>query len=144
MRGTLRSPRPSDIRQQVFWKIDDRRVSSGRIYYRRIARLIRAIRKYVMQHREVMEARMEQFHRLMAPYLDGRSSSEWLSERCPGGKIDRFILVERSVGNGDYFLSAHPARRVAERYHAGQEAPKDWIVSRIVDLDTGEMYRDIL
>lgn len=60
---------------------------------------------------------------------------------------DRFALVEKSRFDRDgdtYFLASFTTPEGAADYHDGQEWPEDWIIQRLIDLDTGDgFYPDV-
>lgn len=49
-----------------------------------------------------------------------------------------FVLVERSIYDGSYYLTGHDSAAGAANYHDSQEYAEDWTIVKLVDLTTGE------
>lgn len=67
--------------------------------------------------------------------IDGRP----IYSACDGALDDlaRWLLIERSVYDGELYLTSHNSPDEAADYHDFQEYVDDWIVDALVDLDTG-------
>lgn len=56
------------------------------------------------------------------------------------GLVGRFVLVERSVYDGDLWLTGLGSPEDASDYRAHQEYPEDWTVEMLYDLATGRRF----
>lgn len=52
----------------------------------------------------------------------------------------RFVLVERSVYGPGHWITSWRTLGAAGEYHDGGEYPEDFLIVKLVDLDTGEAY----
>lgn len=55
--------------------------------------------------------------------------------------VPPYVLIEQSVFDGSYFVTAHRAPKHAAHYIDHQEEPQDWQVVTLVDIESGTHYR---
>ncbi|GGI08729.1 hypothetical protein GCM10011354_30550 [Egicoccus halophilus] len=56
--------------------------------------------------------------------------------------MSHFVLVERNRWHGSVYLSLHATVEAATDYHLGQESD-EWVVERLVDLETGASFEPV-
>jgi hypothetical protein len=52
----------------------------------------------------------------------------------------RYLLVERSTRDREYFLTTHNDRQGAAEYHDNQESAEDWTIEVLIDLAFGTQW----